>query len=108
MHSRYPIYSYPKVTKKLMLNDRFGDTLVDCILEHHTVQDWILKHPKYMYSRVYCYNRYKLKPLELTADCINLLKAQLEKYHPELLAEIEYRKNKRKTRTAVGINLKKA
>lgn len=98
---------YLNVSNKLQMHQRFGDVIQNNILEHHAVQDWILLYPKYVYRRVYCSNKYKLKPLELRSECILLLKQQLTLFHPELLAEIEYRKNRHQFKSAVGINLKK-
>jgi hypothetical protein len=95
------------VSNKLQLHERFGDKLYFNNIEHHTVQEWIILYPKYMYRRVYCSARYGLKSLELRTECILLLKEQLALKHPELLAEIEYRKSRHVTKSVVGINLKK-
>jgi hypothetical protein len=95
------------VSNKLQLPERFGDRLYYNNIEHHTVQEWILLYPKYIYRRIYCSARYGLKPLELRAECIVLLKEQLALKHPELLAEIEYRKSRHVTISVAGINLKK-
>jgi hypothetical protein len=95
------------VSNKLQLHERFGDKLYFGNIEHHTVQQWILLYPKYIYRRVYCSTRYGLKSLELRPECILLLKEQLALKHPELLAEIEYRKSRHVTKSVVGINLKR-
>ncbi len=95
------------VSNKLQLHQRFGDVILNNLLEHHSVQDWILLYPIYVYHRVYCSSRYKLKPLELRPEGILLLKEQLALHHPELLVEIEYRKHRHQLKSAVGINLKK-
>ena len=100
-------YKNVRYSNKLSLDDRFGDKLVGDALEHHSVHDWIMLYPIYMYRRIYCSSRYKLKSLELTNDGINLLKMQLELHHPELLYEINYRKSRHNTKSIVGINLKK-
>lgn len=95
------------VSNKLRLHERFGDKLYYGNIEHHSVQEWILLYPVYIYRRIYCSTRYKLIPLELRSECIKLLKEQLALHHPELLAEIEYRKNRHLTKSVVGINLKR-
>jgi hypothetical protein len=95
------------VSNKLQLHERFGDKLYNGNIEHHSVKEWILLYPKYIYRRTYLSARYGLKPLELRPECILLLKAQLALKHPELLAEIEFRKSRHITKSVVGINLKK-
>ena len=95
------------VSNKLQLHERFGDMLYYGKIEHHTVQEWILLYPVYIYRRIYCSTKYKLKPLELRLECIKLLKEQLALHHPESLAELEYRKNRHLTKSVVGINLKR-
>lgn len=95
------------VSNKLQLHERFGDKSYCGNIEHHSVQEWILLYPKYIYQRVYCSARYGLKPLELRPECIILLKEQLTLKHPELLAKIEYRKSRHVTKSVVGINLKR-
>ena len=95
------------VSNKLQLHERFGDKLYYGNVEHHSVQEWILLYPVYIYRRIYCSTRYKLKPLELSSECILLIKEQLAMKHPELLAEIEYRKSRHITKSMVGINLKR-
>jgi hypothetical protein len=95
------------VTNKLQLHERFGDKLYLGNIEHHSVQEWILLYPVYIYRRVYGSTRYGLKPLELRPECILLLKEQLALKHPELLAKIEYRKSRHVSKSLVGINLKR-
>ena len=95
------------VSNKLQLHERFGAELYSDNIEHHSVQEWILLYPKYIYRRVYCSAKYGLKPLELRPECILLLKEQLTLKHPEILAEIEYRKSRHVTKSVVGINLKR-
>lgn len=95
------------VSNKLKLHDRFGDKLYFGNIEHHAVKEWILLYPVYIYRRVYGSTRYGLKPLELRPECILLLKEQLALKHPELLAEIEYRKSRHVTKSVVGINSKR-
>ena len=95
------------VSNKLQLHERFGAELYLDYVEHHSVQEWIQLYPVYMYRRIYCCTRYKLKPLELRSECILLLKEQLALHHPNLLTEIEYRKSRHITKSVVGINLKR-
>jgi hypothetical protein len=103
-----PVNQAPiNISNKLQLHQRFGDVIQNNILEHHSVQDWIFLYPIYVYRRVYCSTKYKLKPLELRLEAVALLKEQLALHHPELLAEIEYRKHRHQLKSAVGINLKK-
>lgn len=90
----------------MKVEQRFGD-YVNNALEHHSVKDWILLYPDYIYQRVYCHKRFKLKPLELSKECIDILKKQLSLFHPDLLVEIEKRKDRHITKAIVGINLKK-
>ena len=89
------------VSNKLQLHERFGAELYLDYVEHHSVQEWIQLYPVYIYRRIYCCTKYKLKPLELRSECILLLKEQLALHHPNLLTEIEYRKSRHGTLSLV-------
>lgn len=63
--------------------------------ESKSLESWILEHPDVVYNHVYRARALNLKRLQLTRDNVLLLKTELQKQHPSLLAELNSRKQQK-------------
>ena len=94
------IYNNKCASRRLSVSDKLmGEQRVQIKLGGSyvwgDVKKWIHEQPQLVYRHVYESKKYNLRRLQLTSDCIKLLKDELKKSHPELLKRIIQNKTRK-------------